>query len=204
MVYSQTRPCFEETASLGSEPKDPPGAAKCPEPLCPTQALPASARPFAKVEEHCLFLLAPMGSCDRPNPSRLLRTCLVQRVFAGCCQPLLGDGPSRRYLCKSFPKCLGLSRGGSQGAHTRFFPHDIGLPHGGPCGSAHTKIRSATSKRGGISQALPFLLIISVQAFRSACHSDRSHHSDKYRRAAVAFSSGQNVLRFPPSSVRTG
>jgi hypothetical protein len=31
---------------------------------------------------------------------------LVQEVFAGCYQPLLPSGPSRRYLCKSFPGCL--------------------------------------------------------------------------------------------------
>jgi len=28
----------------------------------------------------------------------------LQRIFAGCCQPLLGDGPSRRYLCDP---CIG-------------------------------------------------------------------------------------------------
>jgi hypothetical protein len=27
-------------------------------------------------------------------------------VFAGCCEPLLETGSSRRYLCKSFPGCL--------------------------------------------------------------------------------------------------
>ena len=37
-----------------------------------------------------------------------------QRVFAGCCQSLLGDGPSRRYLCKSFLGCLDPYPVGSQ------------------------------------------------------------------------------------------
>ena len=53
---------------------------------------------------------------------------LGRRVFAGCCQPLLGDGPSRRYLCESFPGCKDPYRGGSQVALTRCFPCDIGLP----------------------------------------------------------------------------
>ena len=53
---------------------------------------------------------------------------LVRRVFAGCCQPLLGGGPSRRYLCKSFSTCKDPYPGCSCGAFTRFFPQDIGLP----------------------------------------------------------------------------
>jgi len=49
-------------------------------------------------------------------------------VFAGCCQPLLGDGLSRRYLCTSVPGCLGHDPGGSSGAPACFFPDVIGLP----------------------------------------------------------------------------
>ena len=40
-------------------------------------------------------------------------TGLGQRVFAGCGQPPLGNGPSRRYLCGSFPGCQAPCRGGS-------------------------------------------------------------------------------------------
>ena len=57
-------------------------------------------------------------------------------VFAGCCQPLLGDGLSRRYLCKSVPRCLGPDPGGASGAHACFFPDVIGLPHAVSTGSA--------------------------------------------------------------------
>ena len=32
------------------------------------------------------------------NPPYRLRLSLIRKVFAGCCQPLLEDGPSRRYL----------------------------------------------------------------------------------------------------------
>jgi hypothetical protein len=49
-------------------------------------------------------------------------------VFAGCYESLLDIGPSRRYLCESFSACLDPYPGGSCGAHTRFFPQDIGLP----------------------------------------------------------------------------
>jgi hypothetical protein len=54
---------------------------------------------------------------------------LGQRVFAGCCQPRLGVGPSQRYLRRSFPRCLDPYPGGPCGARARFFPQDSGLPH---------------------------------------------------------------------------
>ena len=66
------------------------------------------------------------------------------QVFAGCCQPLLRDGPSRRYLCHSFPACLDPYSGCSQGARARCFPKDIGLPRV-RTGSAHRFIPTATS-----------------------------------------------------------
>jgi len=47
---------------------------------------------------------------------------LARQVFAGCCQPLLGTAPSRRYLCESFLGCLDLYPGGPHGAYARFFP----------------------------------------------------------------------------------
>ena len=64
-----------------------------------------------------------------PNPPSASGFNLVQRVFAGCRQSLLGVGPSRRYLCESFPTCLDPYPGCSCGALTRFFPQDFGLPH---------------------------------------------------------------------------
>jgi hypothetical protein len=84
--------------------------------------------------------VAHTGSCVRPTPSRLLWLSLVWRVFAGCCQPLLVDGPSRRYLCGSFPGCLDLSHGGPRGAHGRYFPPGVGLPRALPTGRQPTTI----------------------------------------------------------------
>jgi hypothetical protein len=68
-------------------------------------------------------------------PSSLIRThapnqiplaaygrCLGRRVCAGCRQSLLGDGPSRRYLCRSFLGCLDPYRGGSSRCTFPFLP----------------------------------------------------------------------------------
>ena len=103
-------------------------------------------------------VIAHTGSCVSPQPSPCLRIPLGQRVGAGCCQPRLGGGPSRRSLCVSFPACLDLYPGGSWGASTRFFPHDSGLP---PVrtGSALHNVRPATSGRRplrGCSHSLMF------------------------------------------------
>ena len=77
-------------------------------------------------------------------PSARLRHRLARTVFAGCCQPLLGTGPSRRYLCQSFPACLDPYSGCSQGARARCFPQDFGLPRV-RTGSAQRFIPTATS-----------------------------------------------------------
>jgi hypothetical protein len=42
--------------------------------------------------------IAHTDSCAEPKSSCRLRFPLLRQVFAGCCQPLLEDGPSRRYL----------------------------------------------------------------------------------------------------------
>ena len=74
-------------------------------------------------------ILAHTGSCASPfSLLYALWFSLGQRVFAGCCQSLLGEGLSRRYLCESFPACLDPYPGCSCGAFTRFFPQDFGLP----------------------------------------------------------------------------
>jgi hypothetical protein len=47
---------------------------------------------------------------------------LVRGVSAGCYQPLLLVGPSRRYLCESFPECLGPCHGGPVECICLFLP----------------------------------------------------------------------------------
>ncbi len=63
------------------------------------------------------------------SPPAAYGRCLGQRVCAGCGQPLLGKGPSQRYLHESFSRCLDPYPGAPPGASTRFLPQGIGLPH---------------------------------------------------------------------------
>ena len=79
------------------------------------------------VREHYPPFIALTGSCVRPNSSYRLDFTLDQWVSAGCCQSLLGDGPSRRYLC--IP-CVGAWTPTPQrpfSAFARFFLKDNGL-----------------------------------------------------------------------------
>jgi hypothetical protein len=102
--------------------------------------------------------IAPTDSCASPQPSLCLGCTLEQWVCAGCCQPLLGGGLSRCYLCDSFSACLDPYPGCSCGAYARFFPQDNGLP-GVRTWSALGKTRTATSVRNlyrGCSHLLMF------------------------------------------------
>jgi len=89
------------------------GTTKCPESLCRMSALPLSERrvpPLARtlLPGHRSYRLI------RRSRSSLLSfgLSLVRGVSAGCDQPLLPAGPSRRYLCESFFGCLGPCHGG--------------------------------------------------------------------------------------------
>jgi hypothetical protein len=104
------------------------------------QGPPGAQSPFARsrcsllrrgvahlVRGHDPSFKAPTGSCARPQPSCRLQSSLFRQVFAGCRQSLLGDGPSRRSLRASVSACPDPSPGASPGAHTRFFPGNVGL-----------------------------------------------------------------------------
>src|SRR5664280_1216290 len=97
--------------------------AKCPESLCPVSALPLledvrsipartllpGRRSYGLIRQSHLALLAfGLG--------------LVQEVFAGCYQPLLPTGSSRRYLCESFLGCLVPCDGGTTECFYLFLP----------------------------------------------------------------------------------
>jgi len=71
--------------------------------------------------------LIPPHASDQNSPAAS-SLGLGRRVFAGCCQPLLRVGPSRRYLCGSFPGCLDPYPGSPHGARARSFPWGYGLP----------------------------------------------------------------------------
>jgi hypothetical protein len=141
------------------------------------------------------------------SPSSLLRPHVpVRGPLTGCAFGSFGEssqlrphrcwstGPSRRYLCESFPRCLDLYPGGFCGAPTRFFPQNFGLPS--------VRIRSAPGMcpcsdfyTGSITGLQSFL---NVQASKFACHPDRSYRYDLRRMAAVAFTSKHRRGRYLP------
>ena len=157
---------------LGSVSERRTGTAKYPEPLCCAAVLPPCRRRPASPRRTLLPLHRSYGlmrqTCCPPSGFGL---GLALKVFAGCCQPLLGTGPSRRYLCQSFPACLDLYSGCSQGARARYFPQDIGLPQRSS-GSARRKSPTATSVGGNFSELQSFT---HVQTHRFARHAGSSH-----------------------------
>ena len=75
-----------------------PGTAKCPEPLCPQPALPAAARCRAPCRRALPLVPRSYGLMRQTKFLRPTSVALIRPILAGCCQPLLEDGPSRRYL----------------------------------------------------------------------------------------------------------
>ena len=99
------------------------GTAKCPESLCPMSALPPSGRRVPP-PLRALPLIHRSYGLMRPSPLALLSfgLSLVRGVFAGCDQPLLPAGCSRRYLCESFFRCLIPCHGGPTKCIYLFLP----------------------------------------------------------------------------------
>jgi len=79
------------------------------------------------LDRHYSVFFARTGSCAEPPSSLHLRYSRWQMVFAGCCEPLLESGPSRRYLHNPCMSAWTPTPPRSAGAYTRFFPADIGL-----------------------------------------------------------------------------
>ena len=75
-----------------------PGTAKCPEPLRPPRALPPAARCPASRQRALPLLHRSYGLMRQTIILRPISVSLIRSVLAGCGQPLLEDGPSRRYL----------------------------------------------------------------------------------------------------------
>jgi hypothetical protein len=113
------------------------------------QGPPRAQSPFARWRRYLhrrdISLITSEGITP---PSSLIRThapdqtppvlfdYLIGRVFAGCCQSLLGDGPSRRYLCNPCTGAWTLTPGCLSGAFIRFFPKSYSLTLVAPS-SAH-------------------------------------------------------------------
>ena len=140
-------------------------------------------------------LIAPTGSCAAPRSSAPPLLSLEVAVLVGCCEPLLEIGASRRYPGESFPGCLDPCHGGLQGALTRFFPRNIGLPQV-PMGRLPATLRSTTSKRRGISRLQPFVYL---QASRFAATQVVPTAVPLMHWAAVAFTSEHIAVRYLPA-----
>jgi hypothetical protein len=123
----RTRPIFNGRGYPGTESGAGQGTPGAQSPFARTRCYLARRGVSHPVRGRYPSFIAHTNSCARPKPSRRLRLSLLRLVFAGCHQSLPGGGPSRRYLRESFPACLDLYPGVSPGAHTRFFPGNIGL-----------------------------------------------------------------------------
>jgi len=105
-----------------AEPAPVVGTTKCPESLCLSWVLPSSGRRVRLLRGHYSPFLAPTDSFANPlwlSPTSAFR--LVGGVCAGCHQPPLPPGSSRRYLCESFLGCLSPYPGGRLSAFAWFF-----------------------------------------------------------------------------------
>lgn len=100
------------------------GTAKYPESLCPMSVLPPWERRSTPLGRELPLLHRSYGLM-RPSPSALPsfgRLAFVRGVCAGCHQPLLPMGCSRRYLCESFFGCLTPCPGGPTKCTCLFLP----------------------------------------------------------------------------------
>ena len=164
------------------------------EPLRPIEVLPRQGSRPSDLNGRYPTVLATTGSCARPRPSPSLWSSLGLGVCAGCCEPLLRRGPSRRYLCVSVPRCMDPYPGGVVGARTHCFPTTIGLP---PVlmGSASRVNPFSDFRTGG---AVGAAVIHACSGLEVCCHPGRSHRSTLQYWAAVAYTSEQHTGRYLP------
>ncbi len=88
---------------------------------------PPSGQPQGLPLRTLLLLHRSFGLMRQTKSLPVPRIVLVHRVFAGCHQSLLGDGPSRYYLCNP---CIGAwthTPPRSSDALTHFFSENTGL-----------------------------------------------------------------------------
>ncbi len=107
---------------------------------------------------------------DQIPPTDLGRP-IIRWVFAGCRPSLLGDGPSRRYLCNPCVGAWTLTPPCSSGALARFFPEDSGFTS--PIHVSHTVLSlQCNFNRGYLSRLQSFdnLQAPTLARFSSCTH----------------------------------
>lgn len=126
------------------------------EPLCPMIGVTVRRNDVQhRFRWHYPSFIAPTGSCASPNPSGRLWLSLVRPVFAGCYEPLLEDGPSRRYLCGLCKGAWARTPPRPSSAFVRFFLLGIGLSLGSRRSTRET-IPQTASHGASISGLQPF------------------------------------------------
>ena len=169
---------------------------KYPESLCLRSALPPSGR---RVPPPVRTLIPSHSSYElirRSRPALLsFGLSLVRGVSAGCYQPLLPAGPSRRCLCESFPGCLGPCHGGSAECTCLFLP-----PRHRPSPVRYQGRLPACSRRNDFmtdrfSRLQPFLY---VQAPRFARLPDRSYRCGLSPQGSRGFAIRAEHASLPP------
>ncbi len=139
----------------------------------------------------------PLG--DSSSPCR--------RVFAGCRQPLLGDGPSRCYLCNPCSGAWTHTPLRFSGASVRFFPENVGLTPRRRVTTPQNIGRYATlttPRFRGCSHSLMFRLP-RLQRPPDCAHRSGAcpacSHLGRLRRAARPLYSTQNSCSYPTRAV---
>jgi hypothetical protein len=124
------------------------------EPLCLLGVLPLREEPLPLLRSALPDPYRSYGLMRQTSSLWPALPSLCAPVFAGCDESLLRRGPSRRYLCASFPRCLDPYPGGVLGAPTHCFPNTIGLPPV-PMGSANREIPLSDFRAGVIFRVGP-------------------------------------------------
>ncbi len=132
-------------------------------------------------------LIISSTSSAEPKSSSCLGFTLVHQVLAGCCEPLLEVGPSRRYLCRYFSRCLAPYHGETLCCycplpHTERRP----LPRYNKVGSHNTRTAASvrTSFRGCkhsfMFRPLPLLATLTAPTNASMIHSSGDFYFRTY------------------------
>ncbi len=124
-------------------------------------------------------------------------------VFAGCCQSLLGDGPSRRYLCESFPGCLDMYRGGLVRCFCPFLPSRLRPSTQRPKSVGNHKsplsdFRAEFLFTAFVIPYVPFDIAQDRQASGFDSHPGRSYRKEFPPWAAMTFTSGHTMVCYLP------
>jgi len=167
---------------------------KCPESLCQMSALPPSERRVPPpagtlLPGHRSYrLMRRSHSLSSPSALASFEESL-QVATSPCCRRDLPDVISANPSLGAWAPATAVPRS----AYACFFLRVIGLPpYAIEVGFPHFPVKTI-SRRISFSRLQPFLY---VQAPKFARLPDRSHRCDYRRRAAEAFRSEQNMLRY--------